>query len=94
VEYLTSHGEVGRLRVFENRVMRKTNGPKREEVIGKWWRLHNQEFHDQVWGTGLMHSGFSWGYLMLGDHFEDAGVVWRIIFMDFQELELGSPRVD
>jgi hypothetical protein len=38
-------GEEHRLRVFENRVLRKTFGPKREED-GSWRRLHNDGLHD------------------------------------------------
>ena len=30
-----------RLRVFENRVLRRTFGPKRDEVTGEWRKLHN-----------------------------------------------------
>jgi hypothetical protein len=37
-------GEEQRLRVFENRVLRKIFGPKREED-GSWRRLHNDELH-------------------------------------------------
>jgi hypothetical protein len=32
--------------VFENRVLRRTFGPKREEVAGGWRRLHNEELHN------------------------------------------------
>jgi hypothetical protein len=32
-----------RLRVFENRVLRRIFGPKRDEVTGEWRRLHNKE---------------------------------------------------
>jgi hypothetical protein len=32
-----------RLRVFENRMLRKVLGPKRDEVTGEWRRLHNNE---------------------------------------------------
>jgi hypothetical protein len=35
--------EEHRLRVFENRVLRKVFGSKRDEVTGKWKRLHNEE---------------------------------------------------
>jgi len=35
-----------RLRVFENRVLRKVFGPKRYEVTGEWRRLHNEELND------------------------------------------------
>ena len=34
-----------RLKVFENRVLRKKFGPKRDEVTGEWRRLHNEEFY-------------------------------------------------
>jgi hypothetical protein len=34
-----------RLRVFENRVLRKVFGPKRDEVIGGWRKLNNGELH-------------------------------------------------
>jgi hypothetical protein len=36
--------EEQRLRVFENRVLRKIFGPKREED-GSWRKLHNDELH-------------------------------------------------
>jgi hypothetical protein len=36
--------EEHRLRVFENRVLRKIYGPKREEE-GSWRKLHNGELH-------------------------------------------------
>jgi hypothetical protein len=37
--------EEHRLRVFENRVLRRIFGPKREED-GSWRKLHNDELHD------------------------------------------------
>jgi hypothetical protein len=37
--------EEHRLRVFENRVLRKIFGPKRE-VDGSWSKLHNDELHN------------------------------------------------
>jgi hypothetical protein len=33
-------------RVFQNRVLRRIFGPKREEVAGGWRRLHNEELHN------------------------------------------------
>jgi hypothetical protein len=42
---LTLRGE-HRLRVFENRVLRRMFGPKRDEVTGEWRGLHNEELHD------------------------------------------------
>jgi len=35
-----------RFRVFENRVLRRIFGPKRDEVTGEWRKLHNEELSD------------------------------------------------
>jgi len=37
---------IRRLRVFENRVLRRIFGPKRDEVTGEWRRLHNEQLND------------------------------------------------
>jgi hypothetical protein len=39
--------EERRLTVFENRVLRRVFGPKREEVTGEWGMLHNEELNDR-----------------------------------------------
>jgi len=38
--------EEHRLGMFENMVKRRIIGPKREEVVGGWRRLHNRELHN------------------------------------------------
>ena len=38
--------EERRLRVFENRVLRKIFGAKRDKVTGEWRKLHNEELND------------------------------------------------
>jgi hypothetical protein len=38
--------EEHRLRVFENRVLRRIFGPKRDEVTGGWRKLRNEELHN------------------------------------------------
>jgi hypothetical protein len=38
--------EEQRLRVFENTVLRRIFGPKRDEATGEWRRLHNEELND------------------------------------------------
>ena len=38
--------EERKLRVLENMVMRGIFGPRRDEVTGKWRRLHNEELND------------------------------------------------
>jgi hypothetical protein len=38
--------EVSRLRVFENRVLMRIFGPKKDEVTGEGRKLHNEELND------------------------------------------------
>jgi len=38
--------EERRHRVFENRVLRRVFGPKRDKVTGEWRKLHNEELND------------------------------------------------
>jgi hypothetical protein len=38
--------EERRLRVLENRVLRRVFGPKRDKVTGEWRKLHNEELND------------------------------------------------
>jgi hypothetical protein len=38
--------EEHRLRVFGNRVLRRIFGPKRDEVMGEWRKLQNEELRD------------------------------------------------
>jgi hypothetical protein len=39
--------EEHKLRVSENRVLKRTFGPKRDEVTGEWRKLHNEELNDR-----------------------------------------------
>jgi len=47
--------EERRLRVFENRVLRRIFGPKRDEGIGEWRKLHNEELNDQFSSLIIIH---------------------------------------
>jgi len=38
--------EEHKVRAFENRMLGKRIGPKRDEVTGQWRRLHNEELND------------------------------------------------
>ena len=38
--------EERKLRVFENMVLKRIFGPRRDEVTGEWRRLHNEELND------------------------------------------------
>jgi hypothetical protein len=39
--------------VFENRVLRRIFGPKREEVEGGWKRLHNEELQSSYFSPNI-----------------------------------------
>ena len=38
--------EERKLKVFENMVLRRIFGPRRDEVTGEWMRWHNEELND------------------------------------------------
>jgi hypothetical protein len=46
--------EERRLRVLENRVLRRIFGPKRDEVTGEWRKRHNEELHDLYFSPTLV----------------------------------------
>jgi hypothetical protein len=43
------------LKVFENRVLRRVFGPKRDEVTGEWRKLHNEEMNDLYSLPNIFH---------------------------------------
>jgi len=45
-QVLSEVREERRLRLFENRVLRRIFGLKRDEVTGEWRKLHNEELRD------------------------------------------------
>jgi hypothetical protein len=42
------------LRAFENRVLRRIFGPKRDEVTGGWRKLHKEELHGSYSSPGIV----------------------------------------
>jgi hypothetical protein len=40
--------------VFENRVLRRIFGPKRDEVTGGWRKLHNEELHNLYFSPSII----------------------------------------
>jgi hypothetical protein len=40
--------------VFENRVLRRIFGPKRDEVTGEWRKLHSEELHNLYSSPDIM----------------------------------------
>jgi hypothetical protein len=46
--------EEQRLRVFENRELRRILGPKRDEVTGDWRKLHNEDLHNSYSSSSII----------------------------------------
>ena len=82
------------MRVFENMVLRRIFGPRRDEVTGEWRRLHNEELNIvrviksrgmrwagnvALWGRGEAYTGYWWRNLRERDHLEDPDVDGRKI---------------
>jgi hypothetical protein len=44
------------LRVFENRVLRRIFGPKRDEVADGWRKLHNEELHGLYYSPSIVRA--------------------------------------
>jgi hypothetical protein len=40
--------------VFENKVLRRIFGPKRDEMTAKWRKLHNEELHDLYFSPSII----------------------------------------
>jgi hypothetical protein len=47
--------EEHRLRVFEDRVLRRIFGPKRDELTGEYRKLHNEQLNDQYPPPNTIH---------------------------------------
>ena len=46
--------EERRLRVFENKALRRIFGPKRDEVTGEWRKLHKEELYDLYYSPHIV----------------------------------------
>jgi len=71
--WLLTLREEYRLRVFDNRVLRRIFGPKRDEVTEKWRKLHNEELNDLyslpniVWVIKSTRMRWAWHVVRMGE---------------------------
>jgi hypothetical protein len=83
--------------VFENRVLRRIFGPKRDEATGEWRRLHNEELNDLYLSTNIIRVIKSRRMRWVG-HVARMGEkrgAYRIWWGDLREGDhLGDPDVD
>jgi hypothetical protein len=87
--YLTL-SEEHRLKVFENRVLRRIFGPKREEN-GSWRNLHNDELHSLYSSPNIVGRRMRWaGHVArMG---EGRGVYRALVGRPEGKRPLGRPR--
>jgi hypothetical protein len=57
VKFCLTLGEEHRLRLFENRVLRRIFGSKGDEVIRGWKKLHNEELRDLYSSLSISQGG-------------------------------------
>jgi len=83
------------MRVFENMVLRRIFGPRRDEVTGEWRRLHNEELNDLyfspdiVWVIKSRRMRWAGHVARMG---EERGVYRVLVGKPEERRPLGKPR--
>jgi transcription termination factor 2 len=83
------------MRVFENRVLRKVFGPKRDEVTWEWRKLHNEELNDLYTSPNIVRVVKSRRMRWAGHVArmgEDRGVYRVLVGKPEEKRPLGRPR--
>jgi hypothetical protein len=82
-----------RLRVFENRVLRRI-GAKRDEVTGEWRKLHNEELNDLYCSPNIVRAIKSRRKIWAGHVARIGGGVYRVSVGNPEgKRPLGRPRL-
>ena len=83
------------LRVFENMVLRRIFGPRRNEVTGEWRRLHNEELNDLYCSPNIVRV-IKWRRMRWAGHValmgEERGVYRDLVGKQEERTPLGRPR--
>ena len=86
-----------RLRVFENRVLRRIFGPRRDEVMGEWKKLHNEELNDPNSSSNIIRL-IKWRRMRWARHVahmgDRRGVFRVVVGKPKGKNHLGDPGVD
>ena len=85
------------LRVFENRVLRRIFGPKRDEVTAEWKKLHNEELNDLYFSPSIVRVIKSRRMRLAGHAArvgEWRGVYWVMVGNPRERDHLGDPGAD
>ena len=89
--------EKSRLRVFENRVLRRVFGAKRDELTGEWRKLHNEELSDLYCLPNIVRVVKSRRMRWAGHVArmrQGRGVYWVLVGKPEGKRPLGDPDVD
>jgi hypothetical protein len=82
-------------RVFENKVLRRIHGPKRDDHTGEWRRLHNEELHSLHAAPDILRVIKSRRLRWAGQvaHMTDDRTVYRVMVGNLQgKRPVGRPR--
>jgi len=87
--------EERKLRVFESMVLRRTFRPRRDEITGKWGRLHNEELND-LYSSPTIVRVIKWRVMGWAGHVarmgEERGAYTVLVGKPEGRRPLGRPR--
>jgi hypothetical protein len=86
--------EEHRLRVFENRVLTRIFGPKRDEVTRKWRKLHSEELNELYCSPNIVRV-IKLGRMRWAGHVAHMGGEERVLVGNLRERDhLEDPSID